>query len=168
MTKYAALLLASTLMISGCSSTSTTTMDENGSTTTTTTTTESSSNVQGDTTAGDMKREVGEALDATGKYFTQQRDKTTAEIKLRNEQLQGKLEGLKAERETASPERKNHIDIEIHGLEEQKAQLDEMGNKVKAASQEGWNNVKAGWENMKNTEIHVKTSSSNDRTDTKR
>lgn len=141
MKKPSILLLMSALLIAGCSKTESTRIETRETT--------GQSQVQEDVSAETMKKEVGEAWDATSRYFTQERDKVQAEIGRTARKLDNRIGELKTERDsTADPGEKDRISIEIKGLEDERARLSEMGDKVKNASQGAWQDIKAGWGNL--------------------
>jgi len=97
-------------------------------------------------TASEVKQEVHEALTATKAYLSANKDQfvASAEVKLR--QLDAKIAELGAKAQTLQADAKAESAKAVDALKEQRAKLGEKLEEVKKASQETWQDVKAGFD----------------------
>lgn len=96
----------------------------------------------------EVKEKSKEAFAVTTAYMTQERDKMSVEIKDTLDNVNRRLDELRARSGSSSGKEKAGIDIEIKGLENEKARLEEMRDKAGAATEKAWTNIKANWKEL--------------------
>lgn len=94
--------------------------------------------------ADTMKQEVKEAAAATGAYLAESRDKFVAATQESLKDMDAKIESLSQKAATLAGDAKSQAESMLTALREKRQQASVELEKVKAASQEAWTEVKAG------------------------
>lgn len=97
-------------------------------------------------TAREVKQEVREAIAAGKEYLSSNKDQFVASAEVKLKQLDAKIAELGARAQTLQADAKAETTKAIDALSEQRAKLGDKLEAVKQASQETWQDVKAGFE----------------------
>jgi ribosome-associated translation inhibitor RaiA len=101
-------------------------------------------------TAREVKQEVREALTATRDYVSANKDQFVAATEEKLKQLDSKIAELGVKAQSLQADAKVEGTRAVDALKEQRVKLGEKLEEVKKASQETWQDVKAGFDTAMN------------------
>ncbi|MGQ0506515.1 MAG: hypothetical protein ACT4TC_14475 [Myxococcaceae bacterium] len=99
-----------------------------------------------DTTAKDLKREAGEALDTTARYVGEQKDAFESRMKARLDQLNAEIAQLKEKAKNGTDDVKRKAQAEVDALEPKKRAVENKLSELKSSGAGAWQKLKAGIE----------------------
>lgn len=94
--------------------------------------------------AGDVRKEVREAVDAIKSYSYRQKDKAQQRLETLMQGLDERVEALKVRAAESGAGLREKYEGEIKALEEKRAALRKRLGKVREASPEAWEDIKTG------------------------
>ena len=97
-------------------------------------------------TAGEVKKEIKEAVDATKSYAARGKDEFVASMDQKLNELDAKIAELSAKTATLKDDAQAEGNKALDALREQRAQLGRKFQDMKASSKDAWQDVKAGFE----------------------
>ncbi len=101
-------------------------------------------------TARELKQEARDVVVATKDYLTSNKDQFVASAEVKLKQLDARIAELGAKAETLQADAKAEGTKAVDALKEQRAKLGVKLDEVKKASQETWQDVKAGFDTAMN------------------
>lgn len=95
-------------------------------------------------TSGTITKEAREAIEATARYTTQQKDAFQRKAQEEFEAIQKQMAALQGKADKASVSARTELQQSLHELEEKKGAAEKQLDGLKSATDAQWNEMKAG------------------------
>lgn len=141
MKKFTLLMLMSALILAGCNQAERPGGEAAGAS--------GEAEVQEEVSAERVRKEVGEAWEATASYFTRERDQAQVEINEATRKIDRRIDKLREDLKTATRDERQAIERELGNLQNERNKLEEIGDKVKNTSQAAWQDIKQSWRDIR-------------------
>ena len=97
-----------------------------------------------DVTTEEVKKEAGEALEATEAYLDQKKIEYIKQVEIKVEEVEGKIIALENQLKKETAETKEELNKEIQRLKKKQEELQKKIDELKSSSAKAWEELKTG------------------------